>query len=327
MRLRGVSPPPAVFSVAIEAESASAQRDLDATLEDFLVEDPSLELSVDPYSGETLLSGMGQLHLDIVVDRIRRTLPHSVHVSKPRVTYRETIQQRAERLEHYDSTIGGTSMRASLRIELEPMVDAERTASSDTMSDTSLVERFDIVLPPDIEEDEGVANSIRDGIESALRRGPVLGSPTTGVRATVLSSLDSLNASSLAALSACASQATSRALQDGDPQVLEPVMLLECSVPEETTGDIIREITHPTIRRGVVEDVVRDTDDMSVAHSADGGNRFVTIRARIPVEGMLDWANCLRSTTKGRGAFSMEFASFEPVTRSRQQSLAENDAY
>jgi elongation factor G len=314
--LQGVPSPPAVFSVAVESESPSHQKDLDVALAKLLAEDPSLQLSTDVHSGETLLSGMGQLHLEIVVDHLSRTLPHTIHVSEPRVTYRETITSSAVCEEHYDNVIGSTRLRASLKLMLEPIIPEAAESGNASWKGTSDLDDNQIILPGDFSENIELASHIQKSIMAALRRGPLLGSPTSHIRAIVTSSSDEINASSSAAISACANSAVSKALTAAQPRLLEPVMRVECCVPESCMGDVIGDLTHPSLRRGIVDSVERkDAADVDIP------DPLVRIHANVPLEGMIGWSTKIRSATKGRGDFSMEFASYEILTSSQQASI------
>jgi elongation factor G len=306
--LQGVPSSPAVFSVAIEAESPSHQRNLDAALLRLLSEDPSLRLSTDVHSGETLLSGMGQLHLEIVVDRLTRI----------RVAYRETLTNTVTIEEHYDKTIGSTRLRASLKLTLGPIAGVEETlcGDDDSAGSSASLENNQILLPADISANTELARHIRSGVMSALGRGPLLGSPTSHIRAVVTSLADEVNASSSAAISACASSAVSQALASAQSCLLEPVMRVECLVPESCMGDVIADLTNPGLRRGIVNSVERGNSTNNV--TADS---LVRIHARVPLQGMVDWSTRMRSITKGRGDFCMDFASYEVVASSQQACI------
>jgi elongation factor G len=301
--LQGVPSPPAVVSVAVEAESTSQQRQLDAALARLLAEDPSLRLSTDARSGETLLSGMGQLHLDVVIDRLSKTLRDPIHVSKPRVAYRETVTRPVAHSEVHDNVIGTARHRATLSLALHPLPEQRCDDNQ-------------VVLSGVADASADLAASIRKDVLTALGRGPLLGSPTVRVRVTVTSTAADLsNASSPAALSACTNSAVSKALAAAGPVLLEPVMKVHCTVPDSTVGAVIGELTHLSLRRGVIDSVDRAT------RAAECGDGTVQIFASVPLAGMVDWATRLRSVTKGRGAFSMEFKSYQPVGQAEQQSL------
>jgi elongation factor G len=322
--LNGVPTPPAVFSVALYAESSSQQRELDSALARLLAEDPSLRLSVDPRSGEALLSGMGQLHLDVVCDRLRKMIGSPIHVSKPRVTYLETIQTSVEHTEIYESSIGSSNLKASLCLRLDPMqhdidtaIYQEFTINGGNDETPIRIGDNEIILYQDIRSNPSIAASIEEGIAAGLRRGPVLSSPTSHIRATVLSPVEEIQASSSAALSACASCAVSNALQRAKGLLLEPVMKVECHIPDSCVGDVINELTHPSERRGIVHNV----DRVNAGSSRSDLDPLVRIQAVVPLQGMLDWATRMRSTTKGRGDFSMQFDSYQVVCEHVQNRI------
>lgn len=303
--LEGVPSPPAVVSVAVEAESTSQQRQLDEALDQLLAEDPSLKLSTDANSGETLLSGMGQLHLDVVIDRLSKSLPNPIHVSKPRVAYRESITSSVEHEERYDGAIGSVRQSATISLSLCPISGSGEAVENE------------VVLPPDLAVEYPVtARSLERDVLTALGRGSLLGSPTTGIRATVLSPAAVLaQASSDAALSACVSSAVAKAISSAGPVLLEPVMQVQSTVPESAMGAVIGDLTHPTLRRGLVDNVDRKG---SVHGDPDSK---VLIYAKVPLAGMVDWATRLRSITKGLGDFSMEFHSYQAVGQATEKQL------
>lgn len=306
--LEGISSPPAVISVAVEAESTSQQRQLDVALRDLLIEDPSLQLSTDPHSGETLLSGMGQLHLDIVVDRLSQSLPDPIYVSKPRVAYRETIRSKASHVEHYDRIIGATRQRATLRITLVPIPSSSEPGEGEESNNVILPESLDT-------HDEELGAALRNGVLNALKRGPLLGAPSSRVEAIITSPVEELkDASNRAALLACTNSAVQEALSQANPVLLEPLMMVMCTVPDSAMGTVIGELTHPTVRRGVVDDVER-------VNATEANEGLARIRAHVPLAGMVDWATRQRSLTKGRGDFSMEFASYHEVGDAHQSSV------
>lgn len=304
LALEGVPSPPAVVSVAVEAESTSQQRKLDVALAQLLVEDPSLRLSTDSQSGETLLSGMGQLHLDVVVDRLSKQLTDvSIFVSQPRVAYRETIGQSHSVAESYDSVIGSARQFATFSLAVQPLQNHEKE-NVVIVQDSLAAERPDL------------ADMVSKSLLTALARGAVLGSPTIGVQASVLSTAAELSlASTPAALTACISRAAGAALSAAHPVLLEPVMKICCNIPESSVAAVVGELTHPILRRGVVEDIQRGED-------AVGLDTIVCILASVPLVGMVDWATRLRTLTKGRGDFTMEFSSYQPVGEVRQAELS-----
>lgn len=288
IRLPSMEVPPAVCSVALETESPSSQRTLDEFLARQLAEDPSLRLTTDAATGETLMSGVGELHLEAVTDRIAAEVDAEVRASRPRVAYRESVGKSARHVEHYDARIGSAHLVASLRVAVEPREEGGVTVAGDGWSREQ-------------------ATAIREGVSAALGRGVLCGLPTRGVAAVVDRPPDAPDASDagLVALRACAAAATQKAMQAASPRVLEPMMRVEVVVPESFGGDIAAALSHPARCRGIV-------DDVSPARHAG----FVCIQATAPLAGMMGFATQMRSVCKGRGDVSMVFNGYAPVPTS-----------
>lgn len=301
----GVSTPPAVFSVALEVDSTSEENELEEILKQLVQEDSSLETKIDEETGETLLSGMGELHLEVAVDRMTRALQFPVRMSRPRVAYRETVTKSAKYTEKYDMTIGSNRLRANLYVEIDPLQSEHGIHDND-------------VLIPENTFSAEEELAIRDGVNAALGRGVLLGSPVTSVRISMHPSDDHDAKANYdrTALRACSSKAVQNVIRLCQPKILEPVMHVECIIPENTAGDIISEISHPTRRRGTIID----------ADAASGGgnlpeHKMSTVSAIVPLEGMIGWATKLRSITKGRGDFIARFDSYRIVDDVTQQRL------
>ncbi len=229
--------PPAVCSVALETDSPSEQRELDTFLSKQLAEDPSLRLTQDENTGETLLSGVGELHLEAVSDRMKSELDIEVRISRPRVAYRESVSDSVVHNEHYDARIGSAHLTANLRVRVAP-------------GDANAVR----VVGDGWSREQRAA--LEEGVQAALNRGAVCGFQTRAICANV-EAMDGGPGGGLdntVALRACASQATRAAIAAAGPVVLEPVMQVECTVPEAFAGDITSELCHPNQCRGVVDD-------------------------------------------------------------------------
>lgn len=303
--MSSVATPPAVFSVALEVDSTTEERDLQEMLTQLVQEDCSLETKVDEETGESLLSGMGELHLEVAVDRMSRALKFPIRMSKPRVAYRETVIQSTRHTEKYDVTIGSNRLRATLCVEVNPI-----------QSEHSRHENNILISNDAFSAEERLA--IKDGIDAALGRGPLLGSPMINVRVSVQPSVNS-NAQvrhDTTALRACSSKAVRDAIKLCHPRILEPVMHVECVVPEIVTGDVISEISHPTRCRGTI---------MEVDAVSRSGNltehKMSALTAIVPLEGIIGWATKMRSITKGRGDFTTRFDSYRLVDDVTQQRL------
>lgn len=295
--MSGIVKPPTVFSVALAVDSSSQEKELDAALMKLIEEDCSLESTEDIETGEMLLSGMGELHLEVAVQRLSRNLKFQIHMSQPRVAYRESIVKSGTIKEVYDSTIGRSRFHATLIVKI--------SALSSPM--TSYQNEIHI---EDAAFNSEERNAIRDGVEAGLGRGPLLGSPMANVLVSVSTGHEHgiKNHQDITALRACASRAIKSAVQVCNPILLEPVMTVECTVPDVKAGDVISEISHPTKRRGTIEAV--DTPEF-IAYTTE--SKMSVIRAVVPLEGMIGWATKMRSITKGRGDFTAAFSSYRRV--------------
>lgn len=302
--LSGVTAPPAVFSVALEVDLSSQEKELEDSLQRLVEEDCSLETKVDEETGETLLSGMGELHLEVAVDRMSRNLRFPIRMSRPRVAYRETVTGTADNKEVYDTTIGSNRFRASLRVKIEPHA-SESSPCSNAIYISN--ESFNA------EEQQ----AIRDGVNAALGRGPLLGSPVTNVGVSILSVAEAVieTRNDFTALRACAGKGVRSGLANCQPKILEPVMRVDCTVPNNTAGDIISEISHPR-RRGTIDAV-----DVAYNGGDIAENQMSAVRAIVPLEGMIGWATRMRSITKGRGDFSTRFDSYRLADEKTQKRL------
>lgn len=270
-------------------------------------EDCSLESRVDKETGETLLSGMGELHLEVAIDRMSRTLGFPVCMSRPRVSYRETIRNSVQHVEDYDCVIGSSRFQATLRVKIEPYV----SKSSHCANVIDVSDKFF-----NAEERQAIS----DGVNAALDRGPLLGCLVTNVKVSVFSTVDAdadpSTRNNFTALRGCARRAVQKVILNGDPRVLEPVMRVDLCVPSSTAGDIISEVSHPTRRRGTIESVDIVQNDGGVAE-----NQLNAIEAIVPLEGMIGWATKMRSITKGRGDCSTRLASYRLVDAATQRRL------
>lgn len=302
--LRRVATPPAVYSVALEVDTSSQEKELAAALALAVEEDCSLEAKVDDETCETLLSGMGELHLEVAVDQMSRDLRFPIRMSRPRVAYKESITGMFEGVEAYDMTIGSNRSMATLRVSVAPLTAKEGQF------------RNEVYLQQNVfNAEEGQA--IRDGIEGALGRGSLLGSPVTNVSVSVAPENDgNQDFGDLAALRACASKAVKNALERCRPVIFEPVMRVECIIPDTTTGDVISEISHPTRRRGTIEEV-----NIAMHGGETSAAKMSLLRAMVPLEGMIGWATKMRSITKGRGNFSTHFDSYRAVDVATQRRI------
>jgi elongation factor G len=278
--LDGLHVPPAVFSLAVEPERSSQQPELEAALAILCVEDPSLRIEVDKESGQTILRGIGELHLEIVCDKLRRQFNIEVTTGKAYVNYRESLfsaMGTVARTYTYDRTLGTKRMYAQISFEVTAKESAEEP-------DIVLVDAVKKQATPD----ELV--SIIEGLKASFSRGP-LGFPVTGV-AVKVTQLDRDHDTTSGAVRACISLFIDSLLRSDDSALLEPIMAMEIELPTAFMGDVLSDLT--VKRRGQVKDVV----------TREG---TCTITADVPLATMLGYATAIRSMTQGEGNFSMEY--------------------
>lgn len=311
--LAGVSSPKPVLSVRVEAESTQQQVKLIKILTRLVAEDPSLHL--EETASATLLSGLGELHIEVTIDRLKREHDLSVWLGKPSVAYHETVQNAIETigLIEYNRTIGSTKLQASVHLVLEPIKCSEniiRESSCVHLSDPVVKvgdkAREFLELDKDVTEEElakesDIAHALISGCLGALKRGPLGGYPLANVRCHVLN-IDAMGG--LAALNtlpgsmrAAVSSAISSLLFDhkSDCLTLEPTMSINITVPGDLVGSVLSDLT---TRRGTVWEVLM-SDDMEHANAL--------IRGEVPLAEILGYANSLRSITGGEGAFTVEY--------------------
>ncbi|PIA16252.1 P-loop containing nucleoside triphosphate hydrolase protein [Coemansia reversa NRRL 1564] len=292
--LHGIAVPRPVFFCAVEADSPRDERPLAEALAQLQLEDPSLHVSFDEETGQTLVSGMGELHLDIVRTRLLGDLKANASFGALRVSYREAASREAA-VEH-------THMRepshAAMRVSVAPLPESDDNAIQIELSS-------DI---PELEHDT-VRAAIEDGINSGLQRGTLLGFPITRTRVHV----DSVHhfgveLTTPAALRVCARQALARAFAEAAPQLLEPTAHVDIRCPEKHLGAVLGDLNGE--RRAHVLSL---GDDAEVSEKA--------VVAEVPLAAMVGYASTLRSLTAGTGSFSMKVVGFGPMPQHRQQQV------
>lgn len=270
-----------VISIAVEPKTHVDQEKMDAVLAKFVAEDPTLVVRKDEDTGQTILSGMGELHLEIIISRMQREFHTNVNVGKPQVVYRETIEKPATTTTVFDKEIAGQRHFAEVSVSMTPLPRGSgNTFVADISSD---------VLP------EMLIAAIEKGIWESLASGSLMGYPVVDVevRLTHAGYRESLGTE--LAYTVCASMACKDAMNAGNPFLLEPIMTAEIYVPEAFIGDVIGELNS---RGGKIE---------SIAHK--GGVQV--INATVPLSQMFGYSTNLRSATQGRGTFSMQFSHFD----------------
>jgi elongation factor G len=277
--------PEPVISIAIEPKTKADQEKLGGSLARLASEDPSFRVSSDAETGQTLISGMGELHLEIIVDRLTREFKVDANVGKPQVAYRETIRKAVENETRFVRQTGGRGQYAHVVLKVEPQKAGDGFAFVDGTKGGVIPREY---IP-----------AIEKGIKEALDTGVLSGYPVVDVKATVtFGSYHEVDSSEMAfkiAGSMCFKEAAKKA----DPVVLEPIMSLEVVTPEDFMGDVIGDINR---RRGRING------------QEPRGNTQV-ISGLTPLAEMFGYATDLRSRTQGRATFTMQFSHYEPVPK------------
>ena len=270
-----------VISVAIEPKSHSDQDKLEEVLTKFTSEDPTLRVKQDEDTGQTILSGMGELHLEIITRRMQREFNTNVNVGQPQVVYRETIASAGTGACVFDKEIAGQRHFAEVRLKAAP---AARGAGIEYISKVS----------PELCP-QPFLDAARKGALESLESGPLMGYPVIDVTITLLEATPRESMSTELAFTVGASMACKEALSAGAPFLLEPIMDAEVFVPEAFLGDVIGDLN---ARNGKIE---------SIDHK--GG--LQTVKVTVPLSRMFGYSTDLRSATQGRGTFTMHFSHFD----------------
>ena len=302
--LEGLSIPPPVFALAIEPERSSQQKDLDTALQILCVEDPSLSVEANAESGQTLLRGIGELHLEIVCDKLRRQFQLDVLTGRAYVAYRESLDPAGGPIERdftYDRLVGAKQLYAALSFEVTP---------TGTLEDPT----FSIPKQVQAQLTADEFNSLHDGLLDALRRGP-RGYPIVGLDVAVCDVRKNADTTP-GALRACAAMFVSDILRAEEQRVLlEPMMTVEVELPPQYVGDVLSDLS--VERRAHIKDVGTDAISASGAGAGVDGDaatgRLQIITAEVPLASMLGYASTLRSKTQGEGSFSSEYCTHVPV--------------
>ena len=293
--LERMSFPEPVISVAIEPKTKADQDKMGIALQKLAEEDPSFRVKSDTETGQTIISGMGELHLDIIVDRLLREFKVDANVGKPQVAYRETIRGNADQDSKFIRQSGGKGQYGHVKIRISP---AEENAGF--VFENKIVGG---AIPKEYIE------PARKGMEEALEGGILAGFPMIDVKVELYDGSYHEVDSSEMAFKIAGSMAIKEGCRKAKPCILEPMMKVEIEVPEENTGDIIGDISS---RRGRVE-------GMEIIE----GTGIQKINAIVPLAEMFGYATDIRSKTQGRGTFSMEFKCYEQVPANIEKEIIE----
>jgi elongation factor G len=277
--------PEPVISVSIEPKTKADQDKMSIALGRLAEEDPTFRLRTEPETGQTLISGMGELHLEVIVDRLVREFKVDARVGRPQVAYRETITRPAREEGRYVHQSGGRGQYGHVVLEVEPKEPGAGYEFVDRIVGGVIPREF---IP-----------AVQAGVKEALETGVVAGYPIVDVKVSLVDGSYHEVDSSEMAFKIAGAMGLRRAVERAQPHLLEPIMKVELTVPETMLGDVVGDLN---ARRGRIEGM----DARGTTH---------TVRSHVPLAEMFGYATRLRSLTQGRGSFSMEFSHYEPVSK------------
>ncbi len=278
--------PAPVIRVAIEPKSKGDQERLGTAIQRLAEEDPSFQVNTDEETGQTIIAGMGELHLEVLVDRMKREFKVEANVGKPQVAYRETIRKAVERIDYtHKKQTGGSGQFAKIQIAIEPIESGEGYEFVNKVTGGRVPREY---IP-----------SVDAGCQEAMEFGVLAGYPLQGVRVTLLDGASHDVDSSELAFKIAGSMAFKEGARKASPALLEPMMAVEVTTPEDYMGDVIGDINS---RRGQIR-------AMEERHGAR------VVQALVPLSEMFGYVGDLRSKTSGRASYSMQFDSYAEVPR------------
>ncbi len=285
--------PEPVISVAVEPKSKADQEKMGIALGKLAQEDPSFRVKTDEETGQTIISGMGELHLDIIVDRMRREFSVEANIGKPQVAYRERITTTTEIEGKFVRQSGGRGQYGHVWVKFEP---AEDTSAEGLEFVNEIVGG---IVPREY------IPAVNKGIEEQMQNGVLAGYPLLGLKATLYDgSFHDVDSSEMA-FKIAASMATKKLAEVGGAELLEPMMQVEVVTPEENMGDVVGDLNR---RRGLIQGM-------------DENSSGKIVNAEVPLAEMFGYATDLRSATQGRATYTMEFSKYAPAPRNVAQDI------
>ncbi|MDO5080664.1 elongation factor G [Buchananella hordeovulneris] len=293
--LESMTFPDPVIHVAIEPKTKGDQEKLSTAIQKLAEEDPTFSVRLDEETGQTVIGGMGELHLDILVDRMRREFKVEANVGKPQVAYRETIRSKVEKVDYtHKKQTGGSGQFAKVQVTFEPL---------EIVEDGAFYEFEDQVTGGRVPRE--YIPSVDAGIQDAMQSGVLAGYPVVGVKAILVDGAYHDVDSSEMAFKIAGSMAFKEGAKKASPVLLEPLMAVEVRTPEEYMGDVIGDLNS---RRGMIQ-------------SMDDASGVKVVRAQVPLSEMFGYVGDLRSKTQGRAVYSMQFDSYAEVPRNVAEEI------
>ncbi|WP_225752987.1 elongation factor G [Actinotalea sp. Marseille-Q4924] len=292
--LESMTFPEPVIDVAIEPKTKGDQEKLSVAIQKLAEEDPTFRVRLDEETGQTVIGGMGELHLDILVDRMRREFKVEANVGKPQVAYRETIRRKVEKIDYtHKKQTGGSGQFAKVQMTFEPLES----------EDGDMYEFVNSVTGGRVPRE--YIPSVDAGVQSAMELGVLAGFPLVGIKATLLDGAAHDVDSSEMAFKIAGSMILKEAVRKADPALLEPIMAVEVRTPEDYMGEVIGDINS---RRGMIQ-------------SMEDATGVKVVRALVPLSEMFGYVGDLRSKTQGRAVYSMQFDSYAEVPRNVAEEI------
>ncbi len=310
--LEAIDFPEPVISARVEPKTKADQEKMGLALSKLADEDPTFKVHTDEETNETVISGMGELHLDILVDRMKREFGVDAELGRPQVAYRETIQGTADVENKYIKQTGGRGQYGHVKIRIAPLQPEEEAVEGEKKKKVNNIEReehFEFinnikggVIPSEY------MGAIKKGLKEAMSRGVLAGFPMEDISVELYDGSYHEVDSSEVAFKVCASQALTEAAKQANPAILEPIMKVEVTTPEQFMGDVNGNLSS---RRGVVEGM-----------EARGNTQVIT--AKVPLSEMFGYTTTLRSMTEGRANMSMEFSHYAVVPQNVADEIIAN---
>jgi elongation factor G len=286
--------PEPVISIAVEPRSKPDQEKMGVALNKLSAEDPSFRVHTDEESAQTIISGMGELHLDIIVDRMKREFSVECNVGKPQVAYRETIRSSVEVEGKFVRQSGGKGQYGHVWLKIEPLEEGEGYEFVN--------EIVGGVVPKDY------IPAVDKGVQEQLRSGVLAGYPMLDVKVTLFDGSYHDVDSSEMAFKIAGSMGFKKGALDASPVLLEPTMKVEVTTPEEWMGDVVGDLNR---RRGMIEGMEEGVAGIKI------------VRAKVPLSEMFGYATDLRSATQGRASYSMEFFNYSEAPNNVAKAIIE----
>ncbi len=281
-----------VISIVIEPKTKADKEKMEQALARLEDEDPTFRIKIDEDTGQNLISGMGELHLDIIVDRLTREFNVNANIGTPQVTYKETITQKISASREYEQQISGRAACASVSVTVEPASRGEGIVITSMLSSETPL---------------AVSEACRNGIMDASQAGPLAMFPVDDIKVTIDSCEAEEGEENLIALRVAAGMALRQALENAQPVLLEPIMKIEITSPDDYTGDIINDLNS---RSGRIENM-------------DMMKNLKILHAYAPMSEMFGYTTGLRSMSQGRANYTMRFHAFEPMAKQKQQQVVD----